>query len=366
MTNIQFNLFEVLALIFVAESGTYLIFLLRNRGQNPAFKLLGLLIGVLVLALINLFARQHFATPLPYFYPESVALVVPLFYLYVLVITQKGFQFQRKHYQHFIGAGIILSGRIILWVFWQSNPQRQFEQVVCFPLFIFTYTYLYYTIRQLNLFHRTIRETRSAYDHLNLQWLKYEVFILGVYFLVLGVEAISLLTNLGNVYNIIVLLAFSCLLLFINTLIIKSLNNPITAKGISKEEEQLVKTIPAKYQGSTLANDESEQILKQLRQTMNTEKPYQAYNLTLTELAKMLDISPKILSQVINENTRLNFNDFINQYRVKEAEHLLKSTDLLIKQIMYDTGFQSSSTFNSAFKKLTGLSPSVYRKKHDF
>ncbi len=103
-----------------------------------------------------------------------------------------------------------------------------------------------------------------------------------------------------------------------------------------------------------------------LEEHMLKARPYAESLLTINDLAGLLDIAPKKLSQVINQGYRVNFNDFINQYRVKavvakfeEGEHSLQT----LLGIAYDCGFNSKSTFNRAFRKHTGLSPSDYLKK---
>ena len=76
------------------------------------------------------------------------------------------------------------------------------------------------------------------------------------------------------------------------------------------------------------------------------------------------DDANKYLSQVINTEHNKNFREFINTLRIKEAEKLLKETSLKIEAVAYETGFNTISTFNIAFKKETGITPSEYRKKN--
>jgi AraC-like DNA-binding protein len=85
-------------------------------------------------------------------------------------------------------------------------------------------------------------------------------------------------------------------------------------------------------------------------------------------LADQLKVSMHHLSQVINEQYGLNFSDFINQYRIEEMKTKLTNTryhHFKIEQIAFDTGFNSKSTFQAAFKKFTGRTPSEYRKHYN-
>ena len=78
--------------------------------------------------------------------------------------------------------------------------------------------------------------------------------------------------------------------------------------------------LPNKYRYSSLTVAAAESILKKLLQHMQLNKPYLENEFRMNELAEQLAISPHHLSQVINENLKKNFSDFVNTYRVKEAK----------------------------------------------
>ena len=124
-----------------------------------------------------------------------------------------------------------------------------------------------------------------------------------------------------------------------------------------------------KYGRSTLTNTEKEDILVHLLGYLdNKEKPYLNPKITLHEVSVLLDISPNNLSQVINEKTGLNFNDYINSFRVKEAKLILSSPEyqkLTIDAIAKNAGFNSRTPFYNAFKKHTGMTPKEYVVLHE-
>jgi YesN/AraC family two-component response regulator len=94
-----------------------------------------------------------------------------------------------------------------------------------------------------------------------------------------------------------------------------------------------------------------------------TQKQYQNPELTLTDLAKYLSTNPSMLSKIINQSFEMNFNDFVNYYRVEEVKEKLQNptnASLTIMSIAYDAGFNSKATFNRAFKKLTGKNPKEF------
>ncbi|TPG72144.1 AraC family transcriptional regulator [Hymenobacter nivis] len=94
---------------------------------------------------------------------------------------------------------------------------------------------------------------------------------------------------------------------------------------------------------------------------MAEEQPWLEPELTLTEVAKRLRITPGLLSKVINTGCGQNFNDFVNAYRVQEAQRLLadpRFAHYSLVGVALESGFNSRSTFNRVFKKVTGQVPS--------
>ena len=113
--------------------------------------------------------------------------------------------------------------------------------------------------------------------------------------------------------------------------------------------------------------DYAEQV-KTIEREMEEQQLYKNPVLTLADVARELDVTPKQISQAINKGTDLNFNDFVNQFRVasvlREFEAGIHKERTLLG-IALSCGFNSKSTFNRAFKKYTGLSPNEFiRKNH--
>jgi AraC-like DNA-binding protein len=127
----------------------------------------------------------------------------------------------------------------------------------------------------------------------------------------------------------------------------------------------LFKTLMVKYNNSPLDDKESERLIGKLRALMETEKPHIDPSLTLPKLSSLLDVSPKELSQVINQKESLNYSQFVSKYRVQEVQRLMNESShskLTIAAIAYDSGFNSISSFNAAFKKHTKKTAIQYRK----
>ncbi|WP_316675323.1 AraC family transcriptional regulator [uncultured Tolumonas sp.] len=93
------------------------------------------------------------------------------------------------------------------------------------------------------------------------------------------------------------------------------------------------------------------------------QKPYLNSNMTINKLAMQTGISARELSFIINQGFGQNFFDFICDYRINYTKDLLKQPEKIraILDVMYDSGFNSKSVFNTAFKQKTSMTPSQYR-----
>ena len=361
-----FNLYELLGTVFLIQTCLYIAFLTRKRTSQSEYILIAFL-SVLVLLIVNLFVRFHWIPNFPYYYYEFVAVLAPLQLLYTQSLVDKSFKLSFKDISHFSGAAAVFIARSLLMSDFIEADERDFERLFFFPLFLYLFVCLFMSFRRIRNFHETILLTRSNFDLYNLKWLKAELYILGIFFATISVESLSLFIDFGNYYSAIVLLSFISVLLFINILTLKSLRAPISSKGITPEEAGVYNAQKIKYRGSSITDDKSKALYSKLQTLMDERKPYTEFRLSLQQLADMLNITAADLSQIVNENANMNFNDFVNSYRIELAKSLIREKQgWLIKEIMYESGFQSSSTFNSAFKKLTGLSPSAYCKQKHF
>jgi AraC-like DNA-binding protein len=91
--------------------------------------------------------------------------------------------------------------------------------------------------------------------------------------------------------------------------------------------------------------------------------------LSLTRVAKVVNISANYLSEKFKEVTGVNFVDYVARTRTEKAREMLENSNLRISEIAFAVGFQSLSQFNRVFRRLSGSSPSAYRtargKGHD-
>jgi len=113
----------------------------------------------------------------------------------------------------------------------------------------------------------------------------------------------------------------------------------------------------------TLSETEKMIIYENLSRIMISEEPYLDPDLTLGELSRVCKVPMRNLSRVINDIHGCNFNDYVNEYRLKRAICFLddSSDDRTITEVFLSSGFNSKSTFNTYFKKIMGMTPREYR-----
>lgn len=107
-------------------------------------------------------------------------------------------------------------------------------------------------------------------------------------------------------------------------------------------------------------------VARDIDERMQRDKPFLQPDITLEHLAEALDVPSRDLSMVINRHFGINFYEFINRYRISEAQRLLRSETAqskTITDIYLAVGFNSKSVFNTFFKKIVGVTPSQYRKE---
>ena len=98
---------------------------------------------------------------------------------------------------------------------------------------------------------------------------------------------------------------------------------------------------------------------------MEDEKLFCDEDLTLNRMADILSLTPHQVSEFLNNVLETNFNSFINSYRIDEAKQLLmEDSERSILSVAYSVGFNSKSVFYNAFTKVTGTSPTKFRKDH--
>ena len=156
-------------------------------------------------------------------------------------------------------------------------------------------------------------------------------------------------------------------LLIICWYLFKALNNPSLFRNIDSKLKLVKNIISEENKSLQLAVNEkeyNEELLK-LKTYMIEEKPFLNPSLTIQDISNAIEIPVRDLSLLINHKLEQHFYDFVNSYRIENAMTILKDTTknkVTILEILYDVGFNSKSSFNTAFKKHTRTTPTAYRK----
>ncbi|AYZ12402.1 AraC family transcriptional regulator [Chryseobacterium arthrosphaerae] len=217
----------------------------------------------------------------------------------------------------------------------------------------------YVTIRK---HQRKIQQFSSNTEGIDLNWLEYIILIL------LTVNIIYVIYNLfydprslNFFINTVFLLVIYCVGYY-------SLKQKEIYPLEEKQREELISinedSDPEEVKKKLISDEELAKIKAALENLMETRKPYLDSELNLIRLAEMLSVSTHHLSYVINTGFEKNFFQYVNEFRVEQAKKLLKETNskLSILGIAYESGFNSKTSFNTTFKKLTGQTPSEFRK----
>lgn len=146
------------------------------------------------------------------------------------------------------------------------------------------------------------------------------------------------------------------LILYLNTLILL----------YRKKTTDLFQSEPEKYVNKKIDPQEASLQIQQLEQLMVESQIYTNSDLKLTDLAATLNVSSHQLSQLLNDNLGKTFNAYINEYRIKRAcEIILNDNNLKLEAVGYEVGFNSKSSFFTAFKKITGNTPKLFKEQSE-
>ncbi|TZF93674.1 AraC family transcriptional regulator [Chryseobacterium panacisoli] len=277
----------------------------------------------------------------------SVLLQMPLYFLYVNAACYYNFTLRTKHLFHAVPFLCFL-----VW-FSISGISQQNDQAFDIVSTIQYYFYMVAVFLVLKTFRKLYQENYSSNHHLTYKWLMQTtiLFLIGNTFVLIR----ELLKDNETAFLYLYTLNSVFVLFVISWFVLNALYRPNLLAGINKN------LIPVQ-QIQEPRKEEPEQ-LKNLLKFMETEKPYLDDKLTLQKLAEQIGMAEKQLSVLINQHTGKHFFDFINEFRINKAKALLKDQpQLTVLEVLYEVGFNSRSSFYTAFKKETGVTPTDYRK----
>ncbi|WP_417853970.1 helix-turn-helix domain-containing protein [Xanthomarina gelatinilytica] len=307
---------------------------------------------------------------LKYIYIPWHWLVLPMFYLYVDKFLGNTVIGVKKRFlllsPFFIILCIHLSQLVYKFFFnaeYQipSHFKRGIYIYLEFASFVFNVVVMIYTFKIISAYEKDLTfDFKWVKSETN--WLK-KLIITGLIVCVLWFIAIVFVV----IYNLNQSLIFYPMWIGISILVYW-----IGYVGLNKST-QLRKRIELRKKrilefknkkGKYNLSSESKSFIK-IEKQIKQKKLYLNPNLNLQLLSKILNLSQGYISQTLNSNSQLNFNEYVNSLRIDDAKHMLKSTDFdnyTIVAIGLECGFNSKSSFYSAFKKFTNKTPSEFKK----
>lgn len=302
----------------------------------------------------------------------------PFLYLYISALTGEKFNFFSKKLFHFIPF-IIFNAYILISTLAPEYSERirldhsdvEHGIPVLFNFFLLCTAlsgpvYFVLSIRLLKKLDINIFNNFSTSDNMNPDWLRKLVYSFGTVWTIFIIFAA--IHHIFHLFSWIfctsgLFLSLSFFIILIGYFGLKQREIFIQFQDKSIEYVTSPKT---KYSSTLIKETDEELYLNKINHLMATEKPYLDANLTLPMMAKMLHIPAHHLSRVINDKRGMSFFDFINQYRVEEVKARMTNHEydnLSLLGIAFDSGFNTKSAFNRVFKKMTGKTPSEFKKE---
>ncbi len=352
----QLSIINILQLLLVFQSLVFMTFLLsQRRGKYISNSLLAIFLFVLAVHMISNFIFDlNLSWPIPDLTNSYGFLYGPLIFLYIKSLVYKDFQLSLRNALHLLPWLITLSA-----TYFTIIP----IQLSGISILISFSTYLVLSFRLIKHFHLIIKNTQSRFDSIALLWM--QRFLYGLIFITL-VDTIHNLIVVNNLVmeNLFYGFLITSLLFFVTSLVFHGLRQPELFQGVSVEDEALVNDAASSYTSSKLAQKEIDSLAELIQSYFNSNQPYRDPDLNIQKLATSMNMNNRTISEVINRYFNQNFSEFVNSYRIQEAISLLKNNDdkTTVLEILYAVGFNSKSSFYTAFKIKTGMTPSEFKK----
>jgi AraC-like DNA-binding protein len=314
--------------------------------HKPRFRGLGILLVLEALLMVFNFSEESGLFQLGYFVtPIFTFLTGPAFYLFVTHLVFPERLWSHKEWLHFLPSLLALPFTDNLeTVIGVGSLSMITYGVVCFSI--------------LKRYHLAVSQMRTQIEQVELKWL----LVFMVVFAVLGgidIIRINAQPHLSFVFRNTWYLVHALAVWFLfSILILYALKQPELFNELIFYESHV----------KSNAKEDMEldnKVFTVIDQAIKQGQLYLTPRLSLHDIASEVSLNPKTVSRAINRTAQLSFNDYINGLRVEYikqqfAKNLLEDKSLL--QIATDAGFNSKTTFNNAFKKFTGTTPSAYKK----
>jgi len=384
-----FTFLDIIHLLIIALTLLFAVFLITAKTKN--FTSNSLLATYLIVEVLDMGATLSGM----FIYPEypglgmvissTITLKEPTLFLYVLSVIYSDFKLSWKHLIH------TMYFFILILVFTPRFFSVGFEEKLAFlsnteyrNIFEIRFTYIFIHLISLSYlsviffylvkYKKLLLENYSNSSMFNYRWLFSFVGLIAIISVFGGLKNIILFTGSEQAFDISMIILTIVMFFYISWIVLRALNHPELFRGIDSGL-QLTKNLKSDNQTSSNKEAKNPKIyhldpnknkkIKDLNELMETEKPYLDPSITIFSLSRQLKIPSRELSILINQDLKQHFFDFINSHRIEEAMILLRDpakSDHTVSEILYKVGFNSKSSFNTAFKKHCGSTPTQYRK----
>ncbi len=367
----KFSFSDIIHFVCIFQLLVFVSFLLRRKTGRPSNRFLAVFLLAQVAIIGNSLVYRFsdfFYNYFPHMFHLGVTFVLlaaPSFYFYVRSTAYSDFRLRKTDLLHLLPFVVVTLYYGFAFHFHSGtmkralligNPYLATWAWIAFNVITFSQLFVYNIagIRVLKQYRAAIREEYSSVQNINLSWLNLVLYAFLVAWLTSVAAFVARFFTPVN-DELIGTLNLTAFFIFFNIIFYKALMQPEIFSGV--EEKQ-------KYQSSKLTAAEADSYLAALQSHMEEKKPYLNPTISLRDLAGQLSIPPRHLSQIINDRLHQNFYDFISRYRVEEAKRILSDPgkDKTVLEVLFEVGFNSKSSFNTAFKKFTNVTPSEYKE----
>jgi len=316
-------------------------------------------------------------TKINYYLVNMGMLMAPLIYFYVKSVLQPNFRFQTKHIWHFLPWILFFLTKMVILGYDASQPGFADNQngylVINFqwkfldPLvtFVSSAQILLYLAFSFQLYYRYKNEIQEFFSNLTKKELSWIFTVLLVYSFLFVYGLVQVFID-----DIVVELSWTqkwwIEFLSAVTLLYLGVKGYFTDFGFLKDFKS---EIPRNYNNKTSTvvteNKDFADKKSRLQKLFLEEKIFLDPELNLAQLSERLKMNRSEISEIINSGFGMNFNDFVNTYRIDQFKKRLQEGDnkqLSLVGLAFDCGFNSKATFNRVFKKEVKLTPTEYLK----
>lgn len=351
------------------------IFITSKKHRSYANRLLGsFLLAFVFVALTDLLPLDEIwgYSNSGYFTLPEVKLLFPVLFLHFIlekVGRSSNYQlFLKIHYLlgfsilSLTGINILLflvSGTSLLDV-WGWEILDPFFMGQQYYAFLLTIVVVIISIKETLRYRNLIRNEFTDITLLDINWLWQCIFGIAPIILFWGAELTRIVLG-GMGQSDLTIMAYIFIAVFNYFVSYKAFTHQTLFNG-SVDTFKTWNTNPIIPHKSNATIDHG--ICKKIIHDMEATESYLNQDLTLHSFAKNIHVSARIISSCINQNLGLNFNEWVNNYRVDRALKMIKSdttNQLSIEGIGLDSGFKSRSSMYAAFKKKLGHSPGHFR-----